>query len=819
MSEVAANPNLLKPESITDPGLVQIATELEACIAPFDDVLADFNHIVGAAKQYQDNQEVITLPAGETTSDPEITGASRVISDAATTFREYIPTMDSEANAVRKKFGRILSANARESALTEVLFERMFQEIGQATVPQGNGKEPYLIRQIFQAVDFAVDVAKSKADDPTPSLTPADARRTLQPLHELKAMFDRAAAGEPFEADANLGDVLAALPSKATVQHLSLLAFTDTLRGLLNVDPRKVSAELTKAQNTLLAEGTRPDDIVAHLAARVLDLAPTSDDTMTKDVLRIQDIAAFVGLSRIERIRLSSGRTPNLAKLPTGPKLVFNAMEVMKEILSAHEAMGLAHESLAVNPSLIDMFLKETGKLVVSEITDIPQEAFYEQLGLRLSKSDASEDIVVQALELEERMLTELESRVTAFEKLGLVSIQDIVDARAKLVPRLKNYIEATDNAQKLAELDEFIQGITSQIDAIEKPYTYTAKKIRSFEGGTELLRTMEEELDRHDLLRGEELRQALAIMILQAENAEDRTAYHDGLKQDRYDIEKLLADLKFLDYDHRTNLTDVLQWVDEIIDAGLDKQIRHERLQKFIYEYFVGPEDEAEPEVAPVTDLTDPEPTPDEPSGDEPPAPPEDAPTPPAGRDLVEQYFASLSEILETIDIEYADVDVFPPGATDVVRRAGSKEIDRFIDVDPKRLQGLARLKKEFETQGKSARLMITNPTKWSPLPHFALYIQEHAEASTGVCLLENPVNGNASYTFAVDGTLIQKWEELAAVSRQSARDDYGAKAFEHPPKVASNFAQHYDVKLKSHLMIELAKLRAVGANVVSVQ
>jgi hypothetical protein len=105
---------------------------------------------------------------------------------------------------------------------------------------------------------------------------------------------------------------------------------------------------------------------------------------------------------------------------------------------------------------------------------------------------------------------------------------------------------------------------------------------------------------------------------------------------------------------------------------------------------------------------------------------------------------------------------------------------------------------------KGKTVELMWTNPTSWSPLPHFVLYVRNGESDQTGVCILENPVNGNATYAFMVDGEEIDSWQAIAGMQRSMARG-FGASAFVHPPKGAPTFSQHYDLKLMSYTIANL--------------
>lgn len=264
------------------------------------------------------------------------------------------------------------------------------------------------------------------------------------------------------------------------------------------------------------------------------------------------------------------------------------------------------------------------------------------------------------------------------------------------------------------------------------------------------------------------------------------------------------------------------------MLDSGKDTNLANKRLERFLEQYCLGIDEHvaqteelepiAEPEstdsddenIEDIIDADQEEPEESVESVTEPLVVPpvDEKPTKeidPQQKAIIEAYIGTLSDILQNDTITHADVDVFPPGESmRTARTIGELTGNHFIDVDPKRLENLVSMAQNLREKGKTVELMWTNPTSWSPLPHFVLYVRNGESDQTGVCILENPVNGNATYAFKVDGDVIDSWQAIAGMQRSMARG-FGASAFVHPPKGAATFNQHYSLKLMSYALTNL--------------
>jgi hypothetical protein len=431
----------------------------------------------------------------------------------------------------------------------------------------------------------------------------------------------------------------------------------------------------------------------------------------------------------------------------------------------------------------------------LESLTDIVQSARASILD-RLARQPDDIELQRQAFVLDELLQGQLQTAIEGLHKLHLLTPSEHKKLLAVNESSVEKQLQADQEARVLAERRAVIDEIIGQLAEIHKPYVYTAKRIRSFEDGPGLIRELQEELLEKRLLSDDYTIQQLAVLVLQNDQAKDKVQYFSTIEEKRISIRDLLQQLAAAgaEDEFRSDLTNVLNWLDEIIDAGTDAVIKHPRLSQFIFDYCIGPEIS---EIEASEDLTT--------QKDD-----EKAALQHERRLSIEAYTAALAEILQTVDIQYADVDVFPPGNGDAPQaKSTERNIGALTDIDPRRLINLISLKSALEGQGNNVELFFTNSTSWSPVPPFVLFASRRGAQEQGVCLIEHPVNGHASYAAAVDGVLIKNWQELVTAHRNVAVE-FGAKAFVHPPKGSAGFDQHYSLRLQPHLMLLLNNFKS---------
>ncbi len=669
------------------------------------------------------------------------------------------------------------------------------------------------------ALQYALDTVWAEAvsergTEPSPSITVAEVKDALS---RAKKLSDVASSepevqtpGEKVEYARHMAAVIDDLPSERTFNVITGLAYFDTLREFTKKNAGVKNGILgDELRHKMLGGGVPIQAVIQAEASILLDFAGAVKEgsLALANTLRFAKMADALGVK--PRKVAGTGNTLRTDKLSEHQAVVVNAHNVMLEVHAHAEAAAFTLNRLL--PVLLQRkVVKKIPELLAETIDD-----FYAEVE-EASAYDLDEEYEQQLHQLEQYKNDRVRQIRTELKDPGMLNYDQLKPLDAALEPRLQNLIGSRVLGEQLGALREFIDNKIAEVAPLDAPYAYTSKKIRSYENGPNLIRDLETSLDKRGLTPSVEILQTLAILINQAETAEDKAAYFDKLAQARNQIEAHMAELDFVGArDEYTSPTaNALRWIDEIIDAGKEGQVNNTRLMRFIQDYYLGPEPETfeepapeAPEEAPIEDVLPTEETHEVPEDND--TTEEEEPTPSDEPTPLERYVTTLQDILGNIEIHRANVAVFPPGKTERQRQQReAREENHFIDVDPERLQNLVRLKQSLEVEGKVATLMYTQPTSWSALPHFALYVQQSPEAGTGVCLLENPVNGNASYVFTVDGELVMDWEELARVTKQEARD-LGAATFVHPTKGASNFDQHYSGKLKSHIALELASLR----------
>ncbi len=411
--------------------------------------------------------------------------------------------------------------------------------------------------------------------------------------------------------------------------------------------------------------------------------------------------------------------------------------------------------------------------------------------------------ILKHVADFEQKVLAQLRSELQRLLEEGAIDGKGFRAIERHLKADISESLEETFNLETqmnteraLQEIEAFSVAAKTEITHLEQPYEYTSKRLRSYENGTKILRELNSFLDKQGSLRGEDVGRMLALMMLDSEHAEDPNEYFAQLKQVRHAIEEQLANLQYVGINHDSDVTAILRWVDEMIDAG--ETVKFTPLECFMEQYFLSDLGELE-DVSVIRD----DPVPDEPEEE----PGYDRSV---ADEMIQEYFATLADVLEEAGVVFSDVAVFPPGDS---RKPGESTIEApgqpkgFIDIDPRRLYGLIDLKKTFESHGRHAQIIVTAPAKWSTLPYFALMVKDSSSDTRGVCFLENVQHGTATYSFAVDGELIQSWEEIAAMSRPQARE-FGAISMVHPDKQDPGFGRHYALRLRNFGEIELAKL-----------
>jgi hypothetical protein len=624
--------------------------------------------------------------------------------------------------------------------------------------------------------------------------------------------------------------LIAALPTEATLDGIAGMALVDTLRGLQdNVHPHLMTKEEIR---DCLQKGVDGSILALLNASKVLDIANTEvKESNLGEVPRLTLMANIAGIGRMRRIpQIMRGKFSRNATDDQKAGLIVNAHQTMLELLRVTEHSGEAIAKLRQTRTLKAVKLSFS-RFVEMNLEDIDSH-FYGDLDEFGQAVEPSTEATLEMLALEQYKNARLQQVVADLHAQGVLSTVQVQRLERSFQARLENFITHNQQQEELAEIQQVLEQIYAEIQGAESPYAYGAKAVRAFEGGVGLVRDMTELLDGRELGGDERIARALSMLILQSEQAKDPNEYFDNLAIARNYIQQRMGDIAFLGASDRykSPLIETLQWIDEMLDSGKDTNLANKRLERFLERYCLGIEESAqqtETVVDPNLDLDESEETAvddnqeqpteellvepvdeyESPEVDEPETPVSN-PTKeldPQQKAIIEAYIGTLSDILQNDIITHADVDVFPPGESlRNARTMGEVTGNHFIDVDPKRLENLVSMAQSLREKGKTVELMWTNPTSWSPLPHFELYVRNGESDQTGVCILENPVNGNATYAFMVDGEEIDSWQAIAGMQRSMARG-FGASAFVHPPKGAPTFSQHYDLKLMSYTIANL--------------
>jgi hypothetical protein len=580
-------------------------------------------------------------------------------------------------------------------------------------------------------------------------------------------------------------DLLAAagkLPSDTTVDSLAYEAFIDALQA---TGEAKTLESMSGGQ--VRYKGSNPPMRYKRLAAASIGLEVAGivlpGTEVPSTFAQQQLVSRGAGRGIMRSVIPGLQRDPQKSRLSDGGHVFVHAVELLQGVLSINHIRELARKTVG-NEEFTDPLFTQAVTDTQRQASFI-KEAFYEVLENILNTSDVDEVLLQQAFLAEQRFLAGIDGRLATIEALPHADT-----TRRIRIPNLEQTLRELHYEAQLADLQEALGSMEQELSGIEKPYAYSAKGARRFEKGVSSIREISAELDRLDWLRDKGAREVLGMLILESRTAKDREAFFTKLHDSRNRAEELLDNLHFLGSDRTSLLTNILNWLDEVVDAGEDSKVRNQYLQDFISDYYIGPGDLAEPETIkqPLTDTKD---------------------RIARQKELTELYFEQFTELLNSADIEYEDIDVFPPGTTEKLpRQQANQAVSRLTEIDPQRLEGLVRLKEQLANTGNTVELKFTNPTKWNSLPYFVLIVSPNGDASRSVCILENPINNRASYVFSVDGKRVQNWQQVAQGTRRQAVDTYGATPKVHPAKGGSTFGEHYDIKLRQEVLVALKKL-----------
>lgn len=703
--------------------------------------------------------------------------------------------------------------------LTRSLYDLDFSDLTAFTELYGRGQTtPEVTELIDRAYEIATNTESTEPWADAPSVVKV--MEGSQLVNGLMDDLDQADQGLAVGVDTSVdwlekfGVALKQFPSIGTLCTVAGLAYLDTLRGVINQAVGNQFISLPNHRPRLIQ-----DPLVAcYTASTILDaalLAADEDDPVS----RFENLASSAGISLSKLRSLQPGELTSQPGIANGKKAL---------ITNAHDSVAYINKFVVQNANeLNNLFepgpggVKEFCRLNLVSLIDlfeIANSEFYLDFATAPESEEGGYSQLLQHKEAEEIKNERMSRLLGMMLSSGVFSKAEVSRMNALVESSIANYIEEHDKESRLEEVKLFVDQEIERAKELELPYKYTSSKIRSFDGGLDYYRELTD-MDIHDLTISAAGAQTLAILVLQSEQAEDKSAYFDRLASSRDRIEIFLREFESLGLPdaYSSDLINTLKWLDEVVDSGKDLTIKDRRLQKFLDAYYLGVDTEVE-----GTAVKEAEDTPAEEVVDEVVVEVSEEPveqqieeleeteieTVPEVKALspIEAYIQILGDILNGVEISRADVDVFPPGVSErIAHRNTSRRNESLIDIDPARLENLVEMKRSLEHKGKVASLMVTNPTRWSPLPLFVLYVQNSAEEQVGVCLIESPVNGNASYIYTVDGTLIQNWEEVAETSRPEARE-LGANTFVHPTKGSSTLAQHYSLRLMNHMIIELA-------------
>lgn len=782
MPESAAGAAEYDVDRITDPAIAEFKSNMDDNLAMAGRFAEHIRDVAATVFDYRQRNGVVEGLSADVLVRPGVAELLTEIGAAAlevSTEDVPTPTIHLSRDKLSENLGTLPMSRLSRQAYRLIEPDR-----------QGNGRQKDLLERAYQ---LGIELDSTEV-----SASAEGTRAVLRPVHELSDavyLFRKAdPEGEPLAGMQQFARAIQGLPTQATINCIAGLAFIDTIRGLRG---KGIKGTYTpENRRAILEHGVEAPHIVLFEAARILDLASLAiTETGNTDIMRHHILANTVGLSKIKAIAMA--RHTDLAAsrvLTPHARLIVNAHEVMVAMNKALVQRDyLAHMLGGKEPQMLSIL--RAACLDQSDLMAEINKIFYDAAPDLVTSEDTAE----QMLLLEEYKNSRLRELAASIADLGLLRRDELRSMEGFIESRLRQQKERQAFENELAVLREFIDAKIAELDVIDRPYRYTAKGIRTYEGGPELLRDLDRELESKELLPAMEILQTLSMLILQSEHAADKEHYFQQVIESRFAIEQLLADLEYVGAadQYRSQLASTLRWIDEFLDSGQDDKITNSRFQDFLCDYYLGPG------VEPI-------------NGEDESLPHEDEAEQPKSADdtldtsHIEQYIATLADILKDESIVHADVNVFPPGKLERQRKEGARrDVLTFVDVDPKRLENLVRLKKSLEAQGRAAQLMATNYTGWEALPYFVLFVRDDAEGNKGVCLLENPVNGNATYVFNVDGNIVRSWPEIARLTKQEARE-FGAVPFVHPAKGASNFNQHYDLKLMSHISLSLVQLRS---------
>lgn len=827
------HPPLDLQEQINNPALQENVTRFEDLVKELKFTMGSSVEFAEAFQSFESKMDTIVTPGGEEIADPNLIALSHEITGFLLKSIK-VPLEDGEADILSlpsvidkttTEEKRKLLATFPPSVLSRITADRGAFEDGERESAQRFTRSRNW-RATMRTIDVALalsreDISALSASDALDLLKPIDVANTY--IHAHKSVHEKYDPDSPQLHD-RISQFMHDAPSVASVEHLGLQAYVATIRTLRACkDDPNVGFYTPSARETLrLKYGFSEESIFAHEAARILELAKRPLVPGDEDLNGVYELPIFKIFNLtppIDRLAPSVpfGVFSDAAWIPAEKQPAIAAQEVMYELICKvfpTEPWGnmknaterLRHEGLA--------------RIVRPAIMRNTQEFIERVQALHKELIDAAFEVPMDHEDLKFTLVTEeyMVNRLAELSaSLSQTVIAEVAPEATKLTlnPIIREYVNEVKEAVQLMKIEAFCDEVRPEIAKLDEPYAYTSKRIRSYENGPVTLSSLKQALDKRNTLPDEDSRRTLAMLILQSEHAADPAAYFEELRDTRDMIELYMGEMTYLGQDGQANVTDVLRWVDEMIDAGMENSVNHARLKQFIQNYYLGVEEELSPvpevepptEVEPEATTQEEEPTTETTESAEPRQNTENDP-----EKAMAEYLSYFAEVLQDVDVEFSDVAFFSKASVGTGREVseGLKRPrgERFVDIDKNRLEGLVKLKADFEHEGKSARLIFTKPTKSQRIPYIALYVQERRDDSTGVCFMENVKNGTATYCFGVDGTLIQDWDELWDYTLEEWRSDWDATPLVHPAKGSAHFMRHYTFDLKQYALTKLAQV-----------
>lgn len=773
MSEVLNAQGGESQPQFLDPELQDLQVMLDDHLGIIGDRVDDLVRTNKLAEELDAKQSAQVGIAGNEIDDARM----EVIETVANAF----VTFGGEVGVVRKtNLSRVPLAHERKSMLTlavDALAERNEDSI-----------EPAL----HSAIGLAFEDANSSAS--------RDITTAAEDVHSLTAEIDNfwrsdseiEPGSTEFETLTTLLERASSLPAGSALKAALFDAYVDALKASKDPDlAKRIYGDRKSGMSPMVYR----QKVVTRAIDSTTSVMPKTEIPAT--AVRRQILGHIAGASLVR----SSFFVYNRKKIQettrtTSSQLMVNACEVVQHVLDIGRANRFATERIAVGTAQKDTIMGQEATEVFGQINEL-RAAAYDVLLTRLNDEGVNEQSIQDIIDLETYFTDRMKDILPKLAELPFFEIE--LDPSLQS-PHIEDDLRTLQDAKEGSIIDQAVAGIHAELEEVQKPYTYSSSAIRKFKDGVRNTRDLGDELNQRKALQAnEKIVQTLSMLMHDFASSDDQTDYLQNLKQTLSYSEMLENDLRHLHAGFNSTLVSALHWIDELVDSGEDAQIKNKMLTDFINAYYVGVEETEEqtPAIEPNDEKEDTDRIDRERK---------------QAQERLEKYFEGLRDIMEHMDLEYADIDVFPPGSQEHTGiGSGTASEARFLDIDPERLLGLARLKSTLEATGKTVQLIATNPTRWTALPYFALFARDSADTTKGICILENPVNGHANYIIEVDGVLVRDWKEIAGLPRKEARNDYGAQTRMHPTRGSAAFAQHYDAKLQEIIVSGLHKLRNI--------